>query len=166
MSPRLARIVGIVALLSYPSFLIGAERAAPETTPAGKTPRVHEGAVRTALELLGAEARFASDADVLTPAGDGALERLVARLEHHGELLSIRVVGHTDDRGSAEHNLRLSARRAAYVSAFVARRHPDVPLSSAGAGESAPLASNATPAGRARNRRVEIHIVAAIRARD
>ena len=148
MSARLATLIALVATLLYTSSGTGAERSADE------------GTVRTVLEMLGAEARFASDAAVLPPAGEGALARLIERLERHGELLSIRVVGHSDSRGPADYNLHLSARRAEHVSAAIARRYPAVPLISSGAGESTPRASNATPAGRARNRRVEIHIVA------
>ena len=148
MPTRLARIAGIAVALACAGSLPAAERVA-ERAP-----------VRAVLEVLGAEARFVSGEAALAVTGEAALQRLIERLSRHGELLSIRVVGHADSTGSSEANLRLSARRAAYVGRAISRRYPTVPLISIGAGESSPLASNATDEGRARNRRVEIHVVA------
>ena len=71
----------------------------------------------------------------------------------------IEVIGHTDDTGSNAYNQDLSQRRAVSVSNIL--RDNGVPgsrLSAFGRGEDAPIASNATPAGRAQNRRVEIII--------
>lgn len=71
----------------------------------------------------------------------------------------VSVVGHTDDTGSESHNFDLSERRAQAVSwtltdAGVASAR----LQSYGQGETRPVASNDTEAGRAQNRRVEIII--------
>ncbi|GBE51548.1 outer membrane porin F precursor [bacterium BMS3Bbin13] len=70
----------------------------------------------------------------------------------------VYVVGHTDDRGTLAHNLDLSRRRAAaVVAALVGRFHIAAGrLSAEGVGPLAPVAANATAAGRARNRRVEL----------
>ena len=111
------------------------------------------------IAVLGAQTRFETDGTGLTAAGEAALGRLVERLVEHGEVIAVRVVGHTDGVGDAAYNLTLSKRRAAYVGEAIARRYPKVPLVVAGEGESMPLASDATPAGRARNRRVEINVV-------
>ena len=73
------------------------------------------------------------------------------------------IEGHTDDKGSAAYNLRLSRRRADAVNrVLVARLGSDAPPTrTAGRGEAEPVANNSTngrddPRGRARNRRVEI----------
>jgi outer membrane protein OmpA-like peptidoglycan-associated protein len=69
------------------------------------------------------------------------------------------IEGHTDSSGSAEHNRRLSEARAQSVIDYVASAGVDRHrLTRRGLGEDRPLASNATPEGRAQNRRVEVHI--------
>lgn len=71
----------------------------------------------------------------------------------------LTVVGHTDDRGFAEFDIRLSERRAKAVAddlvdSGVSRQRIRI----MGMGFERPVASNDTVEGRARNRRVEIHI--------
>jgi outer membrane protein OmpA-like peptidoglycan-associated protein len=70
----------------------------------------------------------------------------------------IDVEGHTDSIGGAEYNLDLSKRRAAAVKdALVTRYHVAAGrLAPAGFGDTRPKDTNATLAGRARNRRVEL----------
>jgi outer membrane protein OmpA-like peptidoglycan-associated protein len=70
----------------------------------------------------------------------------------------LRIDGHTDGVGNDAANLDLSRRRAAAVKeALVSRFHVDAArLTTGGYGESAPKATNATPEGRALNRRVEL----------
>lgn len=68
------------------------------------------------------------------------------------------VVGHTDSKGSAAFNQALSERRAqAVVNWLVAEGVNADQLTAKGAGESQPVASNATAEGQAKNRRVELH---------
>jgi outer membrane protein OmpA-like peptidoglycan-associated protein len=72
----------------------------------------------------------------------------------------IEVAGHTDSTGSDAYNQSLSQRRAGSVSAYLTSREVRADrLVSVGAGESRPVASNETSAGRQQNRRVEITIV-------
>jgi len=68
--------------------------------------------------------------------------------------------GHTDDVGSDVSNLQLSKERAASVKIYFVSKgiNPDR-LSTEGYGESVPVASNKTTAGRAKNRRVEMDLV-------
>ncbi len=72
---------------------------------------------------------------------------------------SITVAGHTDSIGDAGYNQRLSEYRAQSVANHLIYRgvHP-YRISSVGYGESMPIASNTTEAGRQRNRRVELDI--------
>lgn len=73
----------------------------------------------------------------------------------------IKVIGHTDSRGTEEYNMGLSERRAAAVKAYaVSQGVPSSRLLTIGKGFSEPIGDNATDAGRALNRRVEIVIVA------
>jgi outer membrane protein OmpA-like peptidoglycan-associated protein len=72
----------------------------------------------------------------------------------------VEVAGHTDSTGSDASNQALSERRASSVTSYLISRdvRPDR-LMSVGAGESRPVASNDTDAGRQQNRRVEITIL-------
>lgn len=73
----------------------------------------------------------------------------------------IKIIGHTDSRGTEEYNMGLSERRAAAVKAYaVAQGVPSSRLITMGKGYAEPIADNATDEGRALNRRVEIVIVA------
>lgn len=73
----------------------------------------------------------------------------------------IKVIGHTDSRGTEQYNMNLSEKRAAAVKAYaVSQGVPPSRLITIGKGFSEPIADNATDAGRAANRRVEIVIVA------
>lgn len=73
---------------------------------------------------------------------------------------NIEVQGHTDNVGSDTDNLKLSQQRAQSVSSALGSLGVDSNrIKSVGYGESAPAASNDTPAGRETNRRVEIKII-------
>ena len=68
-----------------------------------------------------------------------------------------RVVGHTDSTGTAEYNSALSLERANAVKAAIVQSGMDEDnVRAEGAGESQPVESNATAAGRQENRRVAI----------
>lgn len=71
----------------------------------------------------------------------------------------VDVLGHTDSDGSDEFNLKLSRERAIAVANVVSARGIDARrFYIDGRGETSPIASNATEAGKAQNRRVEIRI--------
>ncbi|WP_373314188.1 OmpA family protein [Jannaschia pagri] len=72
---------------------------------------------------------------------------------------TVQVIGHTDSDGSADYNQGLSERRARAVSGVLLETGvPSSRIVSFGRGESQPIATNNTPEGRQRNRRVEIII--------
>ena len=72
--------------------------------------------------------------------------------------LRLTIVGHTDNKGDPAENQTLSGRRAAAVKeALVTSFGADASrLLTKGMGASKPVVPNATPEGRARNRRVEL----------
>ncbi|MEX1108978.1 MAG: DUF4892 domain-containing protein [Dongiaceae bacterium] len=82
----------------------------------------------------------------------------IAQVLNRNPNLSLFVVGHTDNEGTQDFNLSLSRERAkAVVAALVEREAIERNrLDAAGVGMLAPVASNETEAGRARNRRVEL----------
>jgi len=69
----------------------------------------------------------------------------------------IEVAGHTDNTGEDAYNQALSERRARTVAQYLASKGVmDQRIITVGAGESRPVASNATAEGRQANRRVEL----------
>ena len=84
------------------------------------------------------------------------LDALAAALRQELRTMALVVVGHTDSIGSDAYNDALSKRRAeSVVEYLVAQGVERGRLRSEGDGEQRPLATNATAAGRAVNRRVE-----------
>jgi len=69
------------------------------------------------------------------------------------------VEGHTDSVGSAKSNMALSQRRAEAVVEYLVAHGVKSKLNAKGYGETRPIATNRTRAGRAKNRRVEINLV-------
>jgi OOP family OmpA-OmpF porin len=72
----------------------------------------------------------------------------------------ILVQGHADSVGGREFNKKLSAERARKVAAYMRSKEPDLNIGTIGLGETKPIATNSTKAGRATNRRVDIIISA------
>lgn len=86
------------------------------------------------------------------------IELAVQLLDSQSET-SLTLVGHTDDRGGEDLNLRLSVQRATAVAREINRQGiAEDRLSIEGRGESEPIASNDSPEGRSTNRRVEFLI--------
>jgi outer membrane protein OmpA-like peptidoglycan-associated protein len=84
------------------------------------------------------------------------VERLVQFMGDYPER-SVRIEGHTDSAGDDATNLRLSERRAQAVRDALLERGIDAArITTIGYGEARPIASNDTPDGRQRNRRIEI----------
>jgi len=71
----------------------------------------------------------------------------------------LEVAGHTDNTGSAQYNQGLSERRAQSVAQYLESHGVNSQrVATVGAGETHPIASNDTPAGRQANRRVELSL--------
>lgn len=100
---------------------------------------------------------FDTESARLQPASKPTL-REIARLLENKPDLRLLVVGHTDTRGGFEYNIELSRRRAHSVVEALASDYgvSRARLKPWGVGFTSPAASNATPEGRASNRRVEL----------
>jgi len=71
----------------------------------------------------------------------------------------VRVVGYTDNTGTAEHNTKLSQQRAEVVRDYLVSTGVDPKKMDAfGAADANPVADNGTKEGQAKNRRVEIEV--------
>lgn len=94
----------------------------------------------------------------ILPVSYPLLDEVVEVLEQNSTI-HIRIEGHTDSKGKARYNKKLSDKRAASVRTYLMNKGiaPER-LESIGYGEEQPIEDNSTEAGRAANRRVEIHI--------
>jgi outer membrane protein OmpA-like peptidoglycan-associated protein len=93
----------------------------------------------------------------IKPESDATLKE-IAKLMQGDPRLKLYVVGHTDNQGALDMNMDLSRRRAEAVLSALTTKYavPAVRLRAYGSGPYAPVASNDTEAGRAKNRRVEL----------
>jgi OOP family OmpA-OmpF porin len=99
---------------------------------------------------------FEYDSAKLTDASMDAVHDALAILKRHPDLV-VEIAGHTDSKGSDSYNEKLSQNRAnAVMHELVAHGIDAANLTAKGYGESEPIADNATDAGRAKNRRVEL----------
>lgn len=103
---------------------------------------------------------FATDESIVLPEQVASIHRISGRLLGVG-IRRAAVEGHADRTGSAEHNQRLSERRAAAVAeVLVEAGFPTEGVSTAGLGDRFPVEDNGTAEGRRENRRVVILITA------
>ena len=103
--------------------------------------------------------RFDKDAIDPTQQSEDVLRGVLRVLTAHPEYVLLHVEAHTDSMGTDAYNMALSKRRAASVVKWLAARGvPASYLMSEGFGEGRPIATNTTDEGRAKNRRVEIHV--------
>jgi len=102
---------------------------------------------------------FATDSAQINPAFNAVLDKVAQTLVEYNQTV-IQVAGHTDSTGAHAYNMKLSEQRAGSVKSYLAARGvPAQRMHTLGAGPDHPVADNATPEGRAQNRRVEITIV-------
>jgi len=127
-----------------------------QNIPGATIQRVGEGiAVTFASGIL-----FPFNSTEILPDGRTNLQQLASSLEKYPNS-DILIVGHTDSVGTDAYNNDLSQRRAVAAQSYLQSLSvPASRLQATGKGESEPIQSNDTDAGRAQNRRVEIAIYA------
>ena len=106
-----------------------------------------------------ADALFDFDKAILKPEGKSKLDDLASKMQGINVEVII-AVGHTDSVGKDAYNQKLSIRRAEAVKAYLQAKGIEANrIYTEGKGETQPVDSNKTAAGRAKNRRVEIEVV-------
>lgn len=125
----------------------------PATPPAGEAPVPEVITLNDQGQVM-----FAFDSADLTAQAQQHLRTLLPQLSDPG-VSRIKVIGFTDSVGADDYNQGLSEQRAGSVAEYLISQGlaPDK-VTSEGRGESEPVADNGTDEGRARNRRVELHL--------
>lgn len=102
---------------------------------------------------------FKSSAQKLSVSEEKKLQLLCDTLFKRN-VISVNVIGHTDDTGDEEMNMTLSESRAKNVKEkMISFGIKEEKITMTSLGESNPIETNATEKGKAANRRVELHVV-------
>jgi outer membrane protein OmpA-like peptidoglycan-associated protein len=101
---------------------------------------------------------FETNSAKITPESKATLDDAVKTLEANPRY-DVEIVGHTDDTGDHDYNVRLSQRRADSVKQYLVSHGVERErVEARGAGPDEPMAKNDTPEGRAQNRRIEFKV--------
>ena len=129
--------------------------------PGATVERVGEGITVTFASGL----MYGFDSDAIRPEAGANLQNLAASLRKYPNT-ALLIVGHTDSQGADAYNQDLSMRRANAAMHYLGRHNiGSGRVSASGRGESEPVASNDSNAGRQQNRRIEVAIYANAAAR-
>lgn len=132
-------------------------REIDQALPGAEVERVGEG-IR--LVLNENAVRFDTNKSSLTAAAKSNLDKLVPVFNEYKDT-DIEIFGYTDSTGKPEYNLTLSGQRAASVKSYlVSKGLSSSRFKTTGVGIANPIATNDTPDGRSKNRRVEFAILA------
>jgi outer membrane protein OmpA-like peptidoglycan-associated protein len=137
-----------------------AQRMNQQTEELQQVPGVNQVAYDEQKQQINAQMKVLFDFDKydIKMSEASKLDQLASVFAKYPENI-VTIEGHTDSVGSDSYNLELSRRRAASIEAYLRSKRLNISsLSSAGYGESRPIASNDNEAGRSQNRRVEILI--------
>jgi outer membrane protein OmpA-like peptidoglycan-associated protein len=149
--------VGAVSGAAIGAYMDKQERELREATR-GTGVTVERTAEDQIRVVMPADLTFDTDRADVKPQFNGTLASLANALTASPST-TIDIIGHADSRGSDSYNLTLSERRAASVANMLVSEGVQANrVLTFGRGESQPIASNDTDAGRAANRRVEIKL--------
>ncbi len=128
---------------------------APEPTPPPKpapAPKV--------LDKMTLRVNFDFDKSSIRPADEAEMKKAIDFVRKYPDA-RVKIEGHTDSIGAEKYNQKLSERRAEAVQNYLIQKNAvkKANISTAGFGETKPVADNKTAQGRAENRRAEIQIL-------
>ncbi len=125
--------------------------------PNGGCPEINA-EVKKKIDVIFQNLLFATNSANIDPTSLDDLDELVNIMEED-QSLRLSIEGHTDTRGNNEYNLDLSRLRAEAVKTHLVSGGISTDrISAVGYGETRPIASNDTPEGRLKNRRVELNL--------
>ncbi len=110
--------------------------------------------------IVDASVHFGIDKSSLTSKAKDALDQLGGEIQNAKNYILV-VDGNTDSGGNANYNYQLSQRRADTVIRYLASKYnvPAYKIHVIGLGKDKPVEPNKTSAGRAMNRRVDVHLM-------
>lgn len=171
---RVARVLFIGATLLFGAAcgsakveLSTAASAAPAPAPPPAAPAPQPQPVAQVAEdavIEGDRIRIAKqifydvDKDEIRPESFPVLNAVANILRTHPEIVGLTVEGHTDNQGTAEHNIKLSERRANAVVRYLTGVGVTTPMLAPGYGAASPVCFTDDEGCRAMNRRVEFRI--------
>ena len=163
---------GLLGLLAASALMVGcAQKETREEAEARATQveviRGEGTGIKTDIAIFGAS-MFKFDSAELNDEGKAAIEAYRKKLGPElTDAYMVVIVGHTDNTGNADYNMELSYRRAVSVSDYLIATGADAnKIRTIGRGAEEPLVSNDTREGREQNRRVDVAVIAELRALD
>ncbi len=112
------------------------------------------------IEKAFSSLEFATAKDIIKPKSFPSLNDLAKLLNTHKGDWKLKLSGHTDNEGNADKNMLLSEKRSKAVKTYLSKKGvPADNILTEWFGQTMPVADNATPAGRQKNRRVEMKII-------
>lgn len=111
------------------------------------------------LDLAFKNLEFATGSSIISTKSHASLDGLAGLLKANPEY-RLSIEGHTDNKGSAAKNLKLSKDRATAVKTYITKKGINANrIKANGFGSTLPISSNETEAGRQQNRRVEMRVI-------
>ncbi len=135
------------------------KKALESTLPSGISVSAIEGGLGLKV-VIDSDVLFAANSSTLKGSSSNALNGLVANLKENPNT-DIKIIGYTDNTGKEEYNQILSAKRAKSI--YTRMKEQSVSeqrMKYDGKGSQNPVAGNDTPENRAKNRRMEVLILA------
>jgi outer membrane protein OmpA-like peptidoglycan-associated protein len=130
-------------------------------TEAQTAQKLAKGKILWTVTLSDDRVKFGFDQASVPAEAQKALDDLANQVKQMDKAVYVEIEGHTDNIGSAEHNLQLGEQRADAVRNHLHQKG-GIPLHAMNVisyGESRPVADNGTPQGRAQNRRVVVRVL-------
>lgn len=147
--------LGILHDVKVEDSLAISESACPDAAPTAMS----RADLISELTPISGDALFDVGSSELKPGATQKLDKLVADIKATQQVVQIKIEGHTDNTGTDTLNIPLSKARAQRVrDYFVLNGLETIPMTVDGFGATRPTADNATDAGKAANRRVDVTV--------